>query len=72
MPPHTDRLYRVDSNPEDFDFNARVVEVFDDMVDRSIPFYKEVIKATALLLSQHLEPGGQRLRSRLFNGDPAA
>jgi len=51
----TDRLYRVDSVPEDFDFNERVVEVFDDMLDRSIPFYQEVIKATAELLSIHLQ-----------------
>ncbi len=57
MSPDTDRLYRVDSVPEDFDFNERVVEVFDDMLDRSIPFYQEVIKATAQLLSLHLESG---------------
>lgn len=53
----TDRLYRVDSVPEDFDFNERVVEVFDDMLDRSIPFYHEVIKATAELLSLYLKTG---------------
>ena len=52
-----DRLYRVDSVPEDFDFNERVVEVFDDMLDRSIPFYREVIKATANLLAHHLKEG---------------
>lgn len=57
MPPRTDRLYRVDSAPEDFAFNERVVEVFDDMLDRSIPFYQEVIKATAQLLAQHLQQG---------------
>jgi tRNA (cmo5U34)-methyltransferase len=57
MSPATDRLYRVNSVPEDFDFNERVVEVFDDMLDRSIPFYQEVIKATALLLSLHLVKG---------------
>jgi len=57
MCPGTDRLYRVDSVPEDFDFNERVVEVFDDMLDRSIPFYREIIKATAQLLSLHLKSG---------------
>ncbi len=57
MSPLTDRLYRVDSDPEDFAFDERVVEVFDDMLDRSIPFYQEVIKATAQLLSQHLNQG---------------
>ena len=57
MSAKTDRLYRVDSVPEDFDFNERVVEVFDDMLDRSIPFYREVIKATSQLLAYHLEDG---------------
>ena len=52
-----DRLYRVDTVPEDFDFNERVVEVFDDMLDRSIPCYHTVIRETARLLRAHLEPG---------------
>jgi len=55
MSPPSDRLYQVDSVPEDFDFNKRVVEVFDDMLDRSIPFYQDVIAATARLLAIHLE-----------------
>ena len=25
----------------DFEFNAEVAEVFDDMLERSVPFYKE-------------------------------
>jgi len=53
----TDKLYLVDTVPEDFDFNERVVEVFDDMLDRSVPFYHEVIKATADLLDVYLSPG---------------
>jgi tRNA (cmo5U34)-methyltransferase len=57
MESSSDRLYQVDTVPEDFDFNKRVVEVFDDMLDRSIPFYQEVISATAWLLENHLEPG---------------
>jgi tRNA (cmo5U34)-methyltransferase len=52
-----DRLYRTDTVPEDFAFSDRVVEVFDDMLDRSVPFYQEVIKATAHLLRRHLQPG---------------
>jgi len=52
-----DRLYQTDTVPEDFDFNERVVEVFDDMLDRSIPFYQQVITETAGLLGAHLEPG---------------
>ncbi len=53
-----DTLFNVDCVPEDFVFNERVVEVFDDMIDRSIPFYREVIKASAQLLDTFLLPGG--------------
>ncbi|EKD39225.1 MAG: hypothetical protein ACD_75C00470G0003 [uncultured bacterium] len=52
-----DTLFKVDSIPEDFVFNERVVEVFDDMLDRSIPFYREVIEASAQLLDSILIPG---------------
>ena len=52
-----DRLYQADTVPEDFDFNERVVEVFDDMLDRSIPCYKNVIAETSRLLAAHLQPG---------------
>lgn len=52
-----DKLYLADTVPEDFAFSDRVVEVFDDMLDRSVPCYQEVIKATARLLRLHLEPG---------------
>jgi tRNA (cmo5U34)-methyltransferase len=51
-----DTLYQVESIPEDFVFSERVVEVFDDMLDRSIPFYREVIRATASLLKTSLAP----------------
>jgi len=45
-----DTLFEVDSVEEDFVFSEHVVEVFDDMLDRSIPFYSEVIQASAQLL----------------------
>ncbi|MDJ0623654.1 MAG: carboxy-S-adenosyl-L-methionine synthase CmoA [Desulfocapsaceae bacterium] len=50
-----DTIYRNDSVNEDFVFSERVVEVFDDMLDRSIPFYHEVIRATASLLDALLK-----------------
>ncbi len=50
-----DTLYQVDSTPEDFVFSEHVVEVFDDMLDRSVPFYKEVILSTAQLLDTFLD-----------------
>ncbi len=49
-----DSLFHIASVSEDFTFNERVVEVFDDMVGRSIPFYREVIEATAHLLQRLL------------------
>lgn len=54
-----DTLFQVDSVDEDFVFSEGVVEVFDDMLDRSIPFYKEVIRATAALLEKMLEDDDQ-------------
>lgn len=51
-----DTLFKIESVNEDFEFSDRVVEVFDDMLDRSIPFYKAVIFATAKLLDGLLQP----------------
>ena len=50
-----DTLFNVESVKEDFIFSESVVEVFDDMLDRSVPFYREVIQATAELLTTMLE-----------------
>jgi tRNA (cmo5U34)-methyltransferase len=52
-----DTLFQMESVPGDFVFSERVVEVFDDMLDRSIPFYREVIQSTARLLKASLKPG---------------
>lgn len=49
-----DTLFNIDSIEEDFEFNERVVEVFDDMLNRSVPFYTEVIVSTARLLDRFL------------------
>jgi tRNA (cmo5U34)-methyltransferase len=51
-----DTLFHVKTIPEDFTFSERVVEVFDDMLERSVPFYREVIRATAHLLDGSLDP----------------
>lgn len=51
-----DTLFHIETVTEDFDFNARVVEVFDDMLDRSVPFYSQVIETSAQLLRRFLEP----------------
>jgi len=55
--PARDKLFQVDTVHEDFVFNERVVEVFDDMLDRSIPFYSEVIHSSARLLDVFLHSG---------------
>jgi tRNA (cmo5U34)-methyltransferase len=47
-----DFLYKQKQTKEDFTFNDQVAEVFDDMVDRSVPLYSTVIDAIAQLLDQ--------------------
>lgn len=48
-----DTLYANGSVGEDFTFNDRVAEVFDDMLHRSIPHYQTVIDGMAQLISRH-------------------
>lgn len=52
-----DTLFNIKTVEEDFAFNERVVEVFDDMLDRSIPFYRQVIEGQAQLLDDFLQTG---------------
>ncbi len=52
-----DTLFNIKTVEEDFAFNERVVEVFDDMLDRSIPFYRQVIEGQAKLLDDFLQAG---------------
>ncbi len=49
-----DNLYLQGTVAEDFTFNDRVADVFDDMVNRSVPFYETVIEAIAGLLASRL------------------
>ena len=57
-----DSLYSNGKVTEDFSFNDRVADVFDDMLDRSVPFYREVIQASADLIRQLAAP-----ESRVFD-----
>ena len=41
---------------QDFQFTPKVAEVFDDMLERCVPFYKETIAMAASLLSSTLRP----------------
>jgi tRNA (cmo5U34)-methyltransferase len=52
-----DTLFDTKAPAEKFAFNAGVAEVFDDMLDRSVPFYKEVIAMTAEILGRSLAAG---------------
>ncbi len=54
--PLKDTLFAINQVEEDFIFSERVVEVFDDMLDRSVPFYHEVITGVAQLLGTFVHP----------------
>jgi len=43
--------------PEDFQFSPQVAEVFDDMLERSVPFYKETMAMAASLLEAFVPVG---------------
>jgi tRNA (cmo5U34)-methyltransferase len=49
-----DTLYATGEVAEDFTFNDRVADVFDDMLNRSIPYYRTVIDGMAQLLACRL------------------
>jgi tRNA (cmo5U34)-methyltransferase len=52
-----DTLFDTKASAEKFEFNERVAEVFDDMLDRSVPFYKEVIEMVSEILERSLHDG---------------
>ncbi len=54
-----DSLFDVERISKDFVFNERVAQVFDDMLDRSVPFYREVILSIARILNSTLQNGEQ-------------
>lgn len=45
------------STVKEFVFDEQVVEVFDDMIHRSVPMYEEVQMATAALTAEIITPG---------------
>ncbi|MEJ2761120.1 MAG: carboxy-S-adenosyl-L-methionine synthase CmoA [Gammaproteobacteria bacterium] len=60
--PGPDELYRDERSPHDFNFGADTVKVFDDMVQRSVPFYAEIQRMTGELAADFAVPG-----SRLYD-----
>lgn len=55
-----DRIFREPlSKLSGFEFDERVAEVFDDMLDRSIPFYGEVQRMILDLVSHYYQQGSR-------------
>lgn len=52
-----DELFKQEAGSKEFRFSAKVAEVFDDMLARSVPNYLQVIEMTAQLLEKQLRPG---------------
>lgn len=53
-----DEKYKGDSGAiQDFDFGRQTVEVFDDMLDRSVPFYQEIQRMIGEIASEFAAPG---------------
>ncbi len=58
MPSPTDKVFDIPNDSiQDFDFNEKVAAVFDDMVDRSVPFYREIQRMTGQLAADFARPG---------------
>ena len=52
-----DRLYDRDiTRPEDFVFDERVVRVFPDMINRSVPGYAQLVPMIGLIARRHAMP----------------
>ncbi|MCV6608000.1 MAG: carboxy-S-adenosyl-L-methionine synthase CmoA [Campylobacterales bacterium] len=51
-----DKVFEKDIEKQ-FEFDENVASVFDDMLDRSVPYYKEVIKLIGFYTSTMLEKG---------------
>ena len=53
-----DRLYDEEiTQPEDFVFDDRVVRVFPDMINRSVPAYAFVVPMIGIIARQYVRPG---------------
>lgn len=53
-----DRIYHTPQHPvPPFEFNAAVVNVFEDMIHRSVPMYAEIIRQQARMIQLGYHPG---------------
>ncbi len=53
----TDQLFQQEPWPKPFVFNEEVVQVFDNMVSRSVPLYREVITGAVHWTLSYYQPG---------------
>jgi len=53
-----DEVFKEEINrPSDFKFSNKVAKVFDDMVNRSVPYYEEIQRMIAEIAPDHAEEG---------------
>ena len=52
-----DNIFDQEREPRDFEFREEVVAVFDDMVNRSVPYYGEIQRMLAEVVRDFAEPG---------------
>ena len=58
MSPTRDELFqKKNSRIEDFSFGEKTAEVFDDMLERSVPFYEEVQRMIGEISADFAVPG---------------
>lgn len=55
--PVPDKIFSTPKNPDDFSFGAEIASVFDDMVNRSVPFYSEIQRMVCELAKSFAVPG---------------
>ncbi|OQY18489.1 MAG: carboxy-S-adenosyl-L-methionine synthase CmoA [Desulfobacteraceae bacterium 4572_35.1] len=54
---HKDAIYSQTQDVAPFEFNEKVVNVFDDMITRSVPLYRESLQRQAQLAAHYYQPG---------------
>ena len=64
-----DRIYADTNDVTPFEFNETVASVFDDMISRSVPHYREVVTQQAGLAAKFYQPGTQIYDLGCSNGN---
>ena len=65
-----DTLFSQGKNPlPPFEFNEQVVEVFDDMIERSVPLYREALRRQAALAAHFYREGSRLYDLGCSNGN---